>query len=102
MCSAASHCLNNYLLLSKTALDNLAGRDIDNEMVGIANASNDRFSQPGIGINHRLLPLASQWVGCKEDSRCAGFHHALNDDRQVNRPRINVQTGTIAHRSISP
>jgi hypothetical protein len=71
-------------------------------MIRIGRTGNDSFTQPRIGINHRLTTFPGEWIGREEDTGHLCLHHPLHHDGQAHVPRSNAQAGTVLRCPVSP
>src|SRR5438132_1059104 len=100
--SSSGGCLDDGLFSARAALDNLACRGIDDEVVGVGRARDNGFPKAGIGIDHHLASLASEWVGREEDASALRHDHTLYNNRHAHGARIDAQAAAVAHSALGP
>src|SRR5262245_26565464 len=78
--SAACKRSNDHALVAEPPLDNLASGCIDDEVVRVDGAGNNRLAKTGTRVNHSLTAAAGHRVGREKYTGNCGIDHLLNHD----------------------
>jgi hypothetical protein len=75
---------------------------VQDELVDLALAADDRFAQAPIGGHHHLVEATANGIDAEADSGDAAIHHALHHDRHRGGAMLETPGSAIGDRPVLP
>lgn len=93
---------NCHPLVAEAALDDVAGRRVHNEVVGVYRAGDHPLAQAGGGVDNGLAAPPRERVGGEEDACDRRPDHPLHGDGETDAAGVDPAPGAVAHRAVGP